>query len=109
MEISYLAKIWERFGGERQKLFLVVEGSEASCQLTKEGRDRLFEVAVDKNKTLAEMIGEEGGSKMVKWRWRRRLFHWEEEMLEACQGLVLEAVNLADRDDCWKWGKLISI
>ncbi|MCI53574.1 hypothetical protein A2U01_0074821, partial [Trifolium medium] len=49
------------------------------------------------------MISEEGGAKFVKWNWRRQLFGWDEEVLEACNGLVLGAVGLIEGED--RWGK----
>jgi hypothetical protein len=50
---------------------------------------RLFEVTEDKNKFVAEMIGDEGGIKKVKLSWQIRLFRWEKEMLEACEGIFI--------------------
>jgi len=45
---------------------------------------RLFELAVDKSTMVAQMFSrgwEDGGE---GWRWRRRLWVWEEEMLREC-------------------------
>jgi len=45
---------------------------------------RLFELAVDKSTTVVHMFArgsEDGGA---VWRWRRRLWVWEEEMLGVC-------------------------
>ncbi|GAU30125.1 hypothetical protein TSUD_360180 [Trifolium subterraneum] len=46
---------------------------------------------MDKEASVAEMIVEEEGVKKIKWKWRRRLFQWEEEMVEVCSGVVLGA------------------
>jgi len=39
---------------------------------------------------MFELGWEEGGE---AWRWRRRLWTWEEEMLEACR-LLLDGVSV---------------
>ncbi|GAU14013.1 hypothetical protein TSUD_168380 [Trifolium subterraneum] len=51
-------------------------------------------MAVEKYISVAEMIGE--GVKNVRWRLRRRrrVFRWEEEMLEVCEGLIPGVTNL---------------
>jgi len=61
---------------------------------------RLFDLATNKLISVADMFDlgwEEGGE---AWRWRRRLWTWEEEMLEACR-LLLDGVsvqaNIIDR------------
>jgi hypothetical protein len=35
------------------------------------------------------MFIEEEGVKKINWRWMRRLFQWEKEMVEVCSELVL--------------------
>ena len=61
---------------------------------------RLFELTTNKMSTVADMYSrgwEEGGE---SWSWRRRLWVWEEEMLEECR-LLLDNVfvqsNVSDR------------
>ncbi|RHN58033.1 putative reverse transcriptase zinc-binding domain-containing protein [Medicago truncatula] len=64
---------------------------------------RLFELATNKLSTVADMCvhgWEDGGE---AWSWRRRLWVWEEEMLEECRQLldvVFVRVNVLDR---WQW------
>ncbi|MCI39757.1 hypothetical protein A2U01_0060989, partial [Trifolium medium] len=50
-----------------------------------------------------DMLMEDEGIKKIKWRWRRRLFQWEEEMVDVCSGLVLGAERLGNDEDCRKW------
>ncbi|MCI48378.1 hypothetical protein A2U01_0069621, partial [Trifolium medium] len=50
------------------------------------------------------MVVEEEGVKNVIWRWRRRLFQWEEELAEVCRGLVLGVVRKEEEEDRWQWG-----
>ncbi|CAJ2670377.1 unnamed protein product [Trifolium pratense] len=66
---------------------------------------RLFDVAVDKVISVADMIGEEGGVKFEKWNWWQELFRWEEKVLEVCKALVLGAVSFTEGEDRWRWGK----
>lgn len=35
------------------------------------------------------MAAEKNGSRVVNWNWRRRLFHWEEELKEVCQAVAV--------------------
>ncbi|KEH30065.1 hypothetical protein MTR_4g060705 [Medicago truncatula] len=66
---------------------------------------RLFELSENKNVTVREMclLGWEadGGA----WRWRRRLFAWEEELVGECverlANFVLQ-VDISDRWTCYK-------
>lgn len=44
---------------------------------------------------------DEGGD---AWKWRRRLWMWDESMLEECQNLLLTVVLLqVDLDDVRRW------
>ncbi|MCI09895.1 receptor-like kinase [Trifolium medium] len=49
------------------------------------------------------MIVQEDGIKKINWRWRRRLFQWEKEMVEVCSGLALGVRRAESEGDCWKW------
>jgi len=64
---------------------------------------RLFELAVDKSISVASMFvlgWEEGGE---AWKWMRRLWAWEEELLVECR-LLLANVNLqVNVSDKWQW------
>ncbi|GAU51064.1 hypothetical protein TSUD_300060 [Trifolium subterraneum] len=55
--------------------------------------------------SVADMNVEEDGIKKINWRWRRRLFRWEEETVEVCNGLVLRVKRVENGGDGWKWGK----
>ena len=37
------------------------------------------------------------------WRWRRRLWMWEEEMLEECRQLLDDVIVQANTLDRWQW------
>jgi len=69
-------------------------------------RDRfqhLYDLAVDKTITVRNMFlygWEKGGE---AWRWWRRLWMWEEEMLDKCRSLLL-TVSLQDTISyVWQW------
>ncbi|MCI07826.1 hypothetical protein A2U01_0028895, partial [Trifolium medium] len=49
------------------------------------------------------MITKVNGERIINWRWRRRLFRWEEELVEVCQGVVLGIIRSEGDKDCWKW------
>ena len=64
---------------------------------------RLFELAVDKTDIVANMFslglvhGGEG------WRWRRRLWAWEENVLDECRALLLDVSLFPNITDTWVW------
>jgi hypothetical protein len=64
---------------------------------------RLFDLSLDKEVKVAEMIVEEEGVKKINWRWRRNLFEWEKEMVKVCSDLVLSVKRVDGEGDCWKW------
>nr|ABD28474.1 hypothetical protein MtrDRAFT_AC148819g11v2 [Medicago truncatula] len=64
----------------------------------------LYDLSEYKSITVVEMFArgwDEGGD---AWKWRRRLWMWEEEMLEEFPNLLLTVVLLqVDLDDVWRW------
>ncbi|KAK2387235.1 hypothetical protein QL285_061035 [Trifolium repens] len=64
---------------------------------------RLFELAVSKSCTVAEMCsaGWEAGGEA--WVWRRQLWAWEEELLGECQALLLTVTLQVGSSDRWQW------
>ncbi|PNY16849.1 DNA-directed RNA polymerase [Trifolium pratense] len=67
-------------GDGRDKNFWLdpwVDGESLKVQFS-----RLYDISIEKNRTVAEMISEEAGEKKVLWSWRRGLFKWEEEVAE---------------------------
>ncbi|GAU48788.1 hypothetical protein TSUD_406310 [Trifolium subterraneum] len=64
---------------------------------------RLFDLAVNKSVSVAEMFqsGWEVGGEA--WVWRRPLRAWEEEMLGECQTLLLTVSLQAFSYDRWLW------
>ena len=64
---------------------------------------RLFDLVVEKSITVASMFAhgwEEGGE---AWRWRRRLWVWEEDMLEECRCLLNNIFLQHSVSDRWIW------
>lgn len=64
---------------------------------------RLFELAVNKLSTMANVFSlgwEEGGE---AWGWRKRLWAWEEEMVVECRHLLNTIVLQLDVSDRWQW------
>jgi hypothetical protein len=63
---------------------------------------RLFSISRQKEATVAEIW--DLGSDDFKWRllWRRRLFVWEENVVEELKGVLNEATVSAEVD-CWSW------
>ncbi|CAJ2669290.1 unnamed protein product [Trifolium pratense] len=69
----------------------------------RERYERLFDLAVNKSASVAEMFmrGWEAGGEA--WEWRRQLRAWEEEMLGECQAFLL-TISLQDHvSDRWQW------
>jgi hypothetical protein len=75
-----------------------VEG-ESLCSIFR----RLYDLSLDKEMKVADMIDEEEGVDKINWRWRRNLFEWEKEMVEVCEGVVLSVKRRDGEEDCWKW------
>ncbi|CAJ2667843.1 unnamed protein product [Trifolium pratense] len=51
------------------------------------------------------MIVEEEGVKKVKRNWRRRIFQWEIELVDICNGVALGADRSSNSQDLWKWSE----
>ena len=64
---------------------------------------RLYDLCDDKLCTVAQMFGREWEVGDEAWRWRRRLWVWEEELLEECKNLLLSVVLQVDNNDAWCW------
>jgi len=37
------------------------------------------------------------------WKWRRRLWDWEEVLVEECRSLLLTVMLQVDTEDVWTW------
>jgi hypothetical protein len=64
---------------------------------------RLFDLSTNKLSTVADMfsLGWEVGGEA--WRWRRRLWAWEEEMLGECRLLLDTVCVQSSVSDRWQW------
>ena len=65
----------------------------------------LFDLSLDEDKCVVDMIVEVEGVKLVNWRWRRKLFQWEEETVDVCSGLVLGVARVEGEEDCLEVGR----
>jgi len=64
---------------------------------------RLFDLAEFKGETVSKVCQLGWGIEGDAWRWRRRLFAWEEEQAGELT-ILLQNVNLqVDKDDMWHW------
>ncbi|GAU37723.1 hypothetical protein TSUD_382160 [Trifolium subterraneum] len=63
---------------------------------------RLFDLAENKLRTVAEMFFLGWGVDGEAWEWRRQLWAWEEEMLRECQDLLLNLSLQAQSSDRWQ-------
>ena len=64
---------------------------------------RLFELSENKMATVAQMFAwgwYEGGD---AWRWRKRLWAWEEVLVEECRNILSNVVLQVDIADSWRW------
>jgi hypothetical protein len=64
---------------------------------------RLFDLAENKTISVANLfssgLAREGGG----WSWRRRLWAWEEDLLEECRALLFDVVLFPNVSDKWVW------
>ena len=51
---------------------------------------RLYELTENKFMSVADLLSVDSEQWGVVWRWRRRLWQWEEEMLAECRALLLD-------------------
>jgi hypothetical protein len=51
---------------------------------------RLFELAENKSETVAGMFSLGLGQGGEGWRWRRRLWVWEENLLDECRAVLFD-------------------
>jgi len=64
---------------------------------------RLFDLALNKSITVKEMFVLGWGVWGEAWRWCRRLWEWEEELLEECR-ILLANISLQPLSyDVWQW------
>ena len=64
---------------------------------------RLFDVTTNKLSTVAEMYDQDGEDGGEEWNWRRRLWVWEEELVEECRTLLTNVVLQQNVSDRWQW------
>ncbi|GAU48351.1 hypothetical protein TSUD_267760 [Trifolium subterraneum] len=64
---------------------------------------RMFDLAENKGRTVAEMFTLGWGVDGEAWEWRRQLWVWEEEMLRECQTLFLHFTLQVQSSDRWQW------
>jgi hypothetical protein len=64
---------------------------------------RLFDLAVTKRSTVAEMFSLGWGVDGEAWVWRRQLRGWEDEELHECQTLLLTISVQDHSSDRWQW------
>ncbi|XP_024632905.1 uncharacterized protein [Medicago truncatula] len=64
---------------------------------------RLFDLSENKTITVATLFSmglEQGGE---GWSWRRRLWAWEEALLEECMALLFDISLVPNVSDIWEW------
>lgn len=64
---------------------------------------RLFDLSENKLLTVSQMFDLGWDERGEAWKWRRRLWAWEEKMLEECITLLLTIMLQVDTIDVWKW------
>ena len=64
---------------------------------------RLFDITTNKLSTVAEMHDRDGEDGGEEWNWRRRLWVWEEELVEECRTLLTNVVLQQNVSDRWQW------
>lgn len=64
---------------------------------------RLFDLSDNKFLTVAQMFHLGWGEGGEAWKWRSRLWAWEEEQLVECRLLLLSVVLQVNKNDVWSW------
>ncbi|GAU47623.1 hypothetical protein TSUD_281010 [Trifolium subterraneum] len=64
---------------------------------------RLFDLAVDKNVSVADMFAAGWDLGGEAWKWRRRLNAWEEELVVECVARLANVVLQVGARDRWVW------
>jgi len=64
---------------------------------------RLFELSMFKGESVFDMCLLGWDNEGEAWRWRRRLFAWEEEIVKELRLLLQNVTLQVDREDRWLW------
>jgi hypothetical protein len=64
---------------------------------------RLFYLCLDKDMSVADIYMLGWGFHGNAWRWRMRLFAWEEELQGECCGVLTNVLLQVDTRDEWEW------
>jgi hypothetical protein len=64
---------------------------------------RLFDLTENKFMSVANLFSVDSEQWGDMWRWRRRLWQWEEEMLAECRTLLLDVLLFPNVSDRWVW------
>ena len=64
---------------------------------------RLFDLAENKIITVANFFSLGLARDGEGWRWRRRLWTWEEDMVEECRALLFDVLLVPNVSDKWVW------
>ena len=94
-------RVFRRVGNGRNTLFWTDRwvGDVSVCM----SFSRLFDLTLNKSSTVADMysLGWEVGGEA--WRWRRRLWVWEEEMVEEGHNLLNDFIVQTNVTNRWQW------
>ncbi|GAU46642.1 hypothetical protein TSUD_246690 [Trifolium subterraneum] len=93
--------ICRRVGNDRDTLFWLDPWLE-ECPLQR-SFCRLYDLAENKSVSVADMFEAGWGIGGEAWKWRRRLFAWEEELLLGCVGKLANIFLQVDEVDRWVW------
>jgi len=69
---------------------------------------RLYELSEIKFESVANVFASGWGFNGEAWRWRRRLFAWEEDLLRECVARLTSDTLHVERSDRWIWSLHIS-
>ncbi|GAU24262.1 hypothetical protein TSUD_48500 [Trifolium subterraneum] len=64
---------------------------------------RLYDLADNKHISVADMFEAGWALNGNGWKWRRRLFAWEEDLVAQCVGVLDNFVLQGDATDRWVW------
>lgn len=69
---------------------------------------RLYDLSINKNRKVEEMFEKGWGERGDAWECRRRLWDWEEMLVEECRLLLANVVLQVNSTDHWRWSRDLS-
>ncbi|KAL8482692.1 hypothetical protein ACS0TY_025650 [Phlomoides rotata] len=64
---------------------------------------RLFRIESESECLICERVIWEGSNWNMNWKWRRRLFVWEDNLINELKALIDRFLSYSEEEDYWSW------